>query len=44
MIKIIEGVDLKNLEMTGKSDPYVVISMGGKEGGKTQVIPSNLNP
>ncbi|KAG0225086.1 hypothetical protein BGW42_004685 [Actinomortierella wolfii] len=44
-IKLLAGRDLRNVEATGKSDPYVVIT-GDKnvKRGRTKVIDDNLNP
>ncbi|KAF9160081.1 hypothetical protein DFQ26_005899 [Actinomortierella ambigua] len=44
-IKLLAGRDLRNVEATGKSDPYVVIT-GDKNvrRGRTKIIDDNLNP
>ncbi|KAF9977162.1 hypothetical protein BGZ73_006833 [Actinomortierella ambigua] len=44
-IKLVAGRELRNVEATGKSDPYVVIT-GDKNvrHGRTKVIDDNLNP
>ncbi|KAF9097270.1 hypothetical protein BGX23_009389 [Mortierella sp. AD031] len=44
-VQLLEGRDLRNVEIGGSSDPYVAIT--GEKGmsrGKTKVIDSNLNP
>ncbi|KAH7050930.1 C2 domain-containing protein [Linnemannia elongata] len=44
-VQLLAGRDLRNVEIGGSSDPYVVIT--GEKGmsrGKTKVIDSNLNP
>ncbi|KAF9928845.1 hypothetical protein FBU30_002054, partial [Linnemannia zychae] len=44
-IQVLKGRDLRNVEIGGSSDPYIVIT--GERGmgrGKTKVIDSNLNP
>ncbi|KAI9005916.1 hypothetical protein BC832DRAFT_555623 [Gaertneriomyces semiglobifer] len=43
-ILIFEARDLKNRELTGKSDPYCVVTIGGKQVVKTRVIGNTLAP
>lgn len=43
-LHIKKAIDVKNVELTGKSDPYVRVILGGKILGRTDVQPSNLNP
>lgn len=42
-VRVIEGRDLMPMDMTGKSDPYVVLQLG-KETFKTRYIAQDLNP
>jgi Ca2+-dependent lipid-binding protein len=42
-INIIEGREIMPMDMTGKSDPYVVLKMGDQT-YKTKHINQNLNP
>lgn len=41
---IVKANDLKNMEMIGKSDPYVVVHIRPLFKIKTKVIENNLNP
>lgn len=41
---IVKATDLKNKEMIGKSDPYVVLYIRPLFKVKTKVINNNLNP
>ncbi|KAL2330422.1 hypothetical protein Fmac_018003 [Flemingia macrophylla] len=43
-VNIIKANDLKNMEMIGKSDPYVVVHIRPLFKVKTKVIDNNLNP
>ncbi|XP_004492657.1 calcium-dependent lipid-binding protein-like [Cicer arietinum] len=43
-VVVIKANDLKNMEMIGKSDPYVVIHIRPLFKVKTKVIDNNLNP
>ncbi|KAI4343293.1 hypothetical protein MLD38_027819 [Melastoma candidum] len=43
-LTIVKANDLKNLEMIGKSDPYVVVYIRPLFKLKTKVIDNNLNP
>nr|KYP64261.1 Extended synaptotagmin-2 [Cajanus cajan] len=43
-VNIIKANDLKNMEMIGKSDPYVVLHIRPLFKVKTKVIDNNLNP
>ncbi|KAI8819782.1 C2 domain-containing protein [Chytriomyces cf. hyalinus JEL632] len=43
-LTIHEAKKLKNLELAGTSDPYVVVKIGGVEVARTKVIDSSLNP
>jgi Ca2+-dependent lipid-binding protein len=42
-IRVVEGRDLMPMDITGKSDPYVVMQLG-KETFKTKYIAQELNP
>jgi len=42
-IKIIEGIDLKQEDWIGKSDPYVIARIGRRI-FKTKIVPKELNP
>ncbi|KAI3659214.1 hypothetical protein MP638_000495 [Amoeboaphelidium occidentale] len=45
LVHVYEGKDLKNVEVVGgKSDPYMTITLGGRQVAKTRVIDDNLNP
>nr|XP_043628376.1 calcium-dependent lipid-binding protein-like [Erigeron canadensis] len=44
MLTIMKANNLKNMEMMGKSDPYVVAYVRPLEKFKTKVIENNLNP
>lgn len=41
---VVKANDLKNMEMIGKSDPYVVLYVRPVFKVKSQVIENNLNP
>ena len=41
---VVKANDLKNMEMIGKSDPYVVVYIRPMFKVKTQVVDNNLNP
>ncbi|RDX62742.1 Synaptotagmin-4, partial [Mucuna pruriens] len=43
-VNVIRANDLKNMEMIGKSDPYVVVHIRPLFKVKTKVIDNNLNP
>ncbi|KAF3790977.1 Synaptotagmin-4 [Nymphaea thermarum] len=43
-ITVAKATDLKNMEMIGKSDPYVVLYIRPLFKSKTKVIENNLNP
>ncbi|CAJ2671149.1 calcium-dependent lipid-binding protein-like isoform X2 [Trifolium pratense] len=43
-VTVIKANDLKNMEMIGKSDPYVVVHIRPLFKVKTKVIDNNLNP
>ncbi|XP_047311125.1 calcium-dependent lipid-binding protein-like [Impatiens glandulifera] len=43
-VTVVKANDLKNLEMVGKSDPYVVVFIRPLFKVKTKVIDNNLNP
>ncbi|XP_047167767.1 calcium-dependent lipid-binding protein-like [Vigna umbellata] len=43
-VKVVKANDLKNMEMIGKSDPYVVLHIRPLFKVKTKVIDNNLNP
>ncbi|KAL4363036.1 hypothetical protein GQ457_04G032250 [Hibiscus cannabinus] len=43
-VTIVKANDLKNMEMIGKSDPYVVVHIRPLFKVKTKVIDNNLNP
>lgn len=43
-VHVKKAIDVKNVELTGKSDPYVRVILGGKVLGRTDVQDSNLNP
>ncbi|KAI9363392.1 hypothetical protein DFJ73DRAFT_620407, partial [Zopfochytrium polystomum] len=43
-ITLYEARDLKNVELAGVSDPYVVVSINGKSVCKTSVVNGSLNP
>ncbi|KAE9600880.1 hypothetical protein Lal_00011299 [Lupinus albus] len=43
-VTIVKANDLKNMEMIGKSDPYVVVYIRPLFKFKTKVIDNNLNP
>ncbi|KAK6920228.1 Synaptotagmin, SMP domain [Dillenia turbinata] len=44
MVTVMKANDLKNMEMIGKSDPYVVLHIRPLFKVKTKVIENNLNP
>ncbi|PKI49558.1 hypothetical protein CRG98_030051 [Punica granatum] len=44
MVTVVRANDLKNMEMIGKSDPYVVLYVRPLFKVKTRVIENNLNP
>lgn len=41
---VVRANDLKNMEMIGKSDPYVVLHIRPLFKVKTKVVDNNLNP
>ncbi|XP_050237770.1 calcium-dependent lipid-binding protein isoform X2 [Mercurialis annua] len=43
-VTVVKGTDLKNMEMIGKSDPYVVLYIRPMFKVKSQVVENNLNP
>ncbi|XP_021280205.1 synaptotagmin-4 [Herrania umbratica] len=43
-VTVVKAIDLKNMEMIGKSDPYVVVHIRPLFKVKTTVIENNLNP
>lgn len=43
-VTIVQANDLKNMELVGKSDPYVVMHIRPLFKVKTKVIDNNLNP
>ncbi|XVF73350.1 hypothetical protein PTKIN_Ptkin12aG0194500 [Pterospermum kingtungense] len=43
-VTVVKANDLKNMEMIGKSDPYVVVHVRPLFKVKTKVIDNNLNP
>lgn len=43
LVSVIEGRDLVAMDSTGTSDPYVIVTVGGKE-KRTKVIRFTLNP
>jgi hypothetical protein len=43
LLIVIEGRELVAMDSTGTSDPYVIVSVGGKE-KRTKVIRFTLNP
>ncbi|MBA0610103.1 hypothetical protein Godav_010995 [Gossypium davidsonii] len=43
-VTVVKANDLKNLEMIGKSDPYVVVHIRPLFKIKTKVVENNLNP
>ncbi|PPR85342.1 hypothetical protein GOBAR_AA35348 [Gossypium barbadense] len=43
-VTVVRANDLKNLEMIGKSDPYVVVHVRPRFKVKTKTIDNNLNP
>ncbi|KAI9363902.1 hypothetical protein DFJ73DRAFT_956356 [Zopfochytrium polystomum] len=43
-VTLYEARNLKNVELAGVSDPYVVVKIGGKEVARTSIIDGNLNP
>ena|ERR1044072_7916481 len=43
-VNVVKANDLKNKEMIGKSDPYVVVYIRPLFKVKTKVIDNNLNP
>ncbi|KAJ3220215.1 hypothetical protein HDU81_000172, partial [Chytriomyces hyalinus] len=43
-IKILKALNLKNIEIGGKSDPYVRLLIGGTVLGETQILQNNLEP
>ena len=42
-VRVVEGRDIMPMDITGKSDPYVVMQLG-KETFKTKYIKQELNP
>lgn len=43
-VTVVKAIGLKNMEMIGKSDPYVVLYIRPLFKVKTKVIDNNLNP
>lgn len=43
-VTVVRANDLKNLEMIGKSDPYVVVHIRPRFKVKTKTIDNNLSP
>ena len=43
-LTVVKANDLKNMEMIGKSDPYVVVHIRPLFKVKTKVVDNNLNP
>jgi len=43
-VTVMKANDLKNMEMIGKSDPYVVVHIRPLFKVKTKVVDNNLNP
>jgi Ca2+-dependent lipid-binding protein len=43
-VTVVKATGLKNMEMIGKSDPYVVLSIRPLFKVKTKVVNNNLNP
>lgn len=43
-LTVVKANDLKNMEMIGKSDPYVVVYIRPLFKVKTKVVDNNLNP
>lgn len=43
-VTIVRATDLKNMELIGKSDPYVVVHIRPLFKVKTKVVDNNLNP
>lgn len=43
-LTVVKANDLKNMEMIGKSDPYVVVYIRPLFKVKTKVVENNLNP
>lgn len=43
-ILIAEGRGIKNVEFAGKTDPYVIVKIGGREVAKTKYIMNTLDP
>lgn len=43
-VTVVKANDLKNMEMIGKSDPYVVVYIRPLFKVKSKVIENNLNP
>ena len=43
-LTVVKATALKNMEMIGKSDPYVVVHIRPLFKYKTKVIDNNLNP
>lgn len=43
-VTIVRATDLKNMELIGKSDPYVVVHVRPLFKVKTKVVDNNLNP
>ena len=43
-LTIVKAIDLKNMEMIGKSDPYVVVHIRPLFKVKTKAVENNLNP
>ncbi|GAB4855548.1 hypothetical protein Ancab_024168 [Ancistrocladus abbreviatus] len=44
IVTVVKASDLKNMEMIGKSDPYVVLHVWALFKVKTMVVDDNLNP
>ncbi|GMI69666.1 calcium-dependent lipid-binding protein, Synaptotagmin 7 [Hibiscus trionum] len=43
-VTVVKANDLKNMEVIGKSDPYVVVHISPRFKYKTKVVDNNLNP
>lgn len=44
LVKVHEARGLKNIETIGKSDPYAMVRIGGRELARTRAIDNNLDP
>ncbi|ORX79169.1 hypothetical protein K493DRAFT_321089 [Basidiobolus meristosporus CBS 931.73] len=43
-LELISAKKLKNTDLIGKADPYVIVSVANKQKARTEVIEDNLNP